>query len=225
VMTCSESCRREAVDLYPFLAARSSVARNALTHHSPPPSRPRLDPPRLLYVGRLSQEKGVDVAIAALPAVLARAPDARLRIAGEGPLSLVLRDLVAERGLADRVEFLGFVSRDGVRCLLSESSVVVVPSRGEGFSLVALEAAQAGRPVVATRVGGIPEVVVDGETGLLVPAEAPAALAEAILKIIADPARAQVMAANARRRADDTFRWTDYVDAYHDRIMALGSEG
>lgn len=222
VMTCSESCLREAVDLYPFVARKSSVARNALAHRLPPPSPPTLDPPRLLYVGRLSREKGVDVAIAALPAVLERAPGARLRIAGEGPSSRDLRDLVEEYGLAGRVEFLGAVARDAVRDLMADSSIVVVPSRSEGFSLVALEAAQAGRPVVAARVGGIPEVVVDGETGLLVPPEEPAALAAAILELIGDPARAEILAANARRRADEAFRWSDYVDAYHERITALG---
>ncbi len=68
------------------------------------------------------------------------------------------------------------------------------------------------------------QTVIDGETGLLVPPEAPAALAEAILTLIGDPASAEAMAANARRRADDTFRWTAYVDAYHARIRALGKE-
>jgi glycogen(starch) synthase len=221
VMTCSESCLREAGDLYPFIAGKSSVVRNALEHRTTPPSRLRLEPPRLLCVGRLSHEKGVDVAIAALPTVLERAPDARLRIVGEGPLSRVLRDLAEESGLAGRVEFLGFVSRDEVRRLLAESSIVVVPSRSEGFSLVALEAAQAGRPVVATRVGGIPEVVIDGETGLLVRAEAPAAMAAAILALLRDPGGAERMAAKARRWAEGSFRWSDYVDAYDDRIAAL----
>ncbi|MBI3784966.1 MAG: glycosyltransferase family 4 protein [Deltaproteobacteria bacterium] len=225
VTMCSESCWREAVGRYPFISGKSSVVRNALERRFPTPSRLSFDPPRLLYVGRLSHEKGVDIAIAALPAVLERAPDARLQVAGDGPLRTVLRDLAKKFGLADRVEFFGFVSNHEVRRLLSEASIVAVPSRSEGFSLVALEAAQAGRPVVASRLGGLPEVVVDGATGLLVPPESPPALAAAILKLIADPAGAQVMAANACRRADETFQWSEYVDAYHERIMALGRNG
>jgi len=222
VMTCSESCRREAVNLYPFLAGRCSVAQNALKQSFPAVSRLSFDPPRLLYVGRLSREKGVDVAIAAMPAVLERAPGARLKVAGEGPLSLVLRDLAVQYGVTHAVEFLGFVAHDEVPRLLSTASIVVVPSRSEGFSMVALEAAQAARPVVAARVGGIPEVVVDGETGLLVATESPVALASAILQLIGDPAGAAVMAANARRRADEVFHWRHYVDAYDQRIRTLG---
>jgi glycosyltransferase involved in cell wall biosynthesis len=222
VMAGSRSCLQEAIDRYPFVGEKSSVVRNAVEAHPQAVSRPSLGPLRLLYVGRLSAEKGVDVAISALRIVVRREPTATLQIAGTGPLRQDLEALAEQGGLADNVRFLGAVAPEAVRSLMAAASVVVVPSRNEGFSLVALEAAQAGRPVVATRVGGIPEVVTDGETGLLVRPEAPEALAAAILRLVDAPERAEAMGARARRRAEDEFRWSDYVEAYDARIRALG---
>lgn len=223
IMACSEGCLKDAVDLHPSIAGRASVVRNALRCRASPTSPLELDPLRLLFVGRLSPEKGADLAIAAMPAVLEQQPAARLRIVGDGPAAGDLRNRIGEIGLAAQVEITGFVAPQEVSRHFAEASMVVVPSRQEGFSLVALEAAGAGRPVVATKVGGIPEVVVDGESGVLVAPDDPLALAEAILALAADPGRARALAANARRRAESAFRWSDYVDAYDHRIRALGA--
>ena len=89
-----------------------------------------------------------------------------------------------------------------------------MPSRIEPFGLVALEAAQLGRPVVASAVDGLPEVVVHGETGLLVPPDDPAALARAIAVLLDDPLRARALGAAARRRAETVFAWDRYVAAH-----------
>ncbi len=95
--------------------------------------------------------------------------------------------------------FLGRVSPVGP--LLERSLAVVVPSRGEGFGMVALEASERGRPVIASAVGGLPEIVEDGVTGLVVPPDDPAALAAAILALARGPHRAAAMGAAARARA------------------------
>jgi glycosyltransferase involved in cell wall biosynthesis len=222
VMACCQNALQDARDRYPFIAAKTSVVHNAVEPRVGSTPELQLAPPRLLHVGRLVPEKGADLAIAALPAILAGAPDTCLRIAGDGPLHQTLMRQAAELGVAERVEILGFVAQPALSHLLADASIVVQPSRSEGISLAALEAAHAGRPVVAARVGGFPELVVDGETGLLVPPESPGALAEAILRLIGDPEGARRMGVNARRRARESFRWNDYVDAYDERLRAVG---
>ncbi len=222
VMACCENSLHDARDGYPVIAGKTSVVHNAVAAYAGTITSLQLDPPQLLHVGRLVPEKGADLAIAALPAVLASAPDTRLRIAGDGPLRATLLRQAAELGVAERVEILGFVAHPALSHLLAQASIVVQPSRTEGIPLAALEAAHAGRPVVAARVGGFPELVIDGETGLLVPPESPRAVAEAIRQLIRDPDGARRMGANARRRARESFKWSDYVDAYDERLRAVG---
>src|SRR5437667_346780 len=122
--------------------------------------------PRLACIGRLDVQKGFDVAIQALPKVRAATPAVRLVVAGDGLERDRLRTLAEEVGVADIVEFLGAVDRRRVAEVLSEALAVVIPSRYEGLPLVALEAAWAGRPVVATDAPGLSEAVVPGETAL-----------------------------------------------------------
>ena len=152
----------------------------------------------LACLGQLHPVKGQDVLLRALTAL---PPHVILLLAGEGPERTVLERQAAAAGLAGRVHFAGRV--DPVAPVYRAADIVVQPSRAEGFGLVLAEAGGFGKPVVATRVGGIPEVVVDGETGLLVPKEDPAALAAALDRLVADPAlRARLgQAARARCRA------------------------
>ena len=118
-------------------------------------------------------------------------------------------------GIDAHVDFVGWVDPAKIPELINAATVVVVPSRWEeAFGLVALEAAQMARPVVGTRVGGLPEVVRDGETGLVVPKEDPVALADAMIRLLADPRRATAMGQNARRRALEHFGWEHFLDAY-----------
>ena len=128
-------------------------------------------------VGRLALQKGQRHLIRAMPLLLERVPRAHAVIAGGGDLEDFLRDLAEEMGVAERVHVLG--PRKDVPALMHAMDVFAMPSIWEGFGLVLLEAMAAGRPIVASRVATIPEVVVDGETGLLVPAGDPLALAEA----------------------------------------------
>src|SRR5205085_5387397 len=136
-------------------------------------------------VGRLSLQKGQRHLIAAMPMLLERVPRAHAVIAGRGDLEEYLRDLSLEFGVADRVHVLG--PRRDVPALMHAIDVFVMPSIWEGFGLVLLEAMAAGRPIVASRVATIPEVVADGETGLLVPAGDPLALAEALAALADEP--------------------------------------
>ena len=183
--------------------------------------------PTVVAVGRLSEEKGFDVLLRAFARVLERAPSARLVIAGDG----FRRDaLVAEAmalGIAASVDFPGWVDGEALTELLDRASVVVIPSRAEGFGLVALEAALRGRAVVATDVGGLSEVVADGATGLLVPVEDPGALAGAVLGLLEDRGLARRLGEAGRARALREFSGRRHVEAtveLYERL-ADGREG
>ena len=127
----------------------------------------------------------------------------RVEVAGRGSCLEDLKGLAADLGVAERVTFLGEV-RD-IPALLGRARMFVQPSLSEGIPLTVLEAMARGLPVVATRVGGLPEVVVDGETGLLVPAADPPALAQAVLSLWRDPDAAGRMGEAGRKRVERVF--------------------
>jgi 2-deoxystreptamine N-acetyl-D-glucosaminyltransferase/2-deoxystreptamine glucosyltransferase len=149
---------------------------------------PEADPPEVLYAGRLSPEKGV--------AELAEAARGlNLVVAGDGPL----RDRVPGA--------LGFVSHDELEALYRRAAVVVCPSHREGFGVVAMEAMAHGRPVVASAVGGLLDLVVDGETGLLVPPGDIGALRAALDRLLADPDLRRRLGETGRERISERFSW------------------
>jgi glycosyltransferase involved in cell wall biosynthesis len=170
---------------------------------SPPPEPYEGEAPKFLCIGRLIPIKGHVVLLRAFRKVLDARPDATLEIAGRGVLEHGLKDLSRELGLNGAVKFLGHVTP--VQRAVEESLGVVVPSLGEGFGMVALEAMERARPVIAASIGGLEDLVRDGETGLLVPPGDSDSLAEAMLTLAADPARAAAMGMEARRRAIERF--------------------
>ena len=147
----------------------------------------------------------------------------RVEVAGGGSCLEDLKGLAAELGVAERVTFLGEV-RD-IPALLSRARMFVQPSLSEGIPLTVLEAMARGLPVVATRVGGLPEVVIDGETGLLVPAADPPALAEAVLTLWRDPDAAGRMGDAGRRRAEERFDVRRMVSQYEALYLEEGNQG
>ncbi len=146
------------------------------------------EPPHVLYAGRLSEEKGI------LDFVEATDGLARV-VVGDGPL----RDRVPDA--------TGFVAPAELGAYYDRAAVVCVPSRREGYGVVAREAMAYGRAVVATRVGGLADAVEDGVTGLLVPAADPAALRAAIETLLGDAALRAELGANARARAEEAYSW------------------
>ncbi len=210
-----------ARELAPEITSRSSVIHNAVDVSAFIPEPLPSHPPRLIYLGRLYPEKGVDLVLTAFGTLVERFPDARLVIAGDGPLRTELEQLAFDLRVANSVDFVGWVTPEKVPALLNSATVVVMPSRSEGLPQVALEAGLMARPVVATRVGGLPEVVVHEQTGLLVEPEDAKALAEAIALLLDHPAMAAQMGQAARRRAAAVFNWDRYVDAYDDMYQKL----
>jgi len=161
------------------------------------PGLPPFDP-LLGAIGRLSPEKGQSVLLRSLPAILAAFPQAGLVLVGEGRSRSELEREALRLGIADRAVFLGF--RRDVPELLGAIDLFVQPSIYEGFGMSLLEAMAAGLPIVASRVGGIPEVVQDGATGVLVPPQDPEALAAAVVRLLRDRAGARRLGEAAARR-------------------------
>lgn len=160
--------------------------------------QPRLQqPPVIGCVARLSAEKGVDRLLNAMPAVLAARPDAKLLIAGDGPLRTDLQALARRLGIHERVHFFG--QCDDVPALLKQMSVFVLPSLYEGVSTALLEAIAAGVPAVASDIAGNRAIINDGRAGWLVDAAQPAIFANAIIAALANPIEAAQRAATAQQ--------------------------
>ncbi len=157
---------------------------------------------RVVFAGCLSPVKGTDLLLQAWRRVHDRAPGARLLLVGasSGP---DYRGLAAALGVADTVDFAGY--QEDAKPWIAASDVLVLPSRREGAGFVLLEAMALGRPCVGTRVGGIPEYLADGVSGLLIPPDDDAALADALLALIGDPDRRRRLGAAGRLRIDTTF--------------------
>lgn len=149
-------------------------------------------------VARMYEQKGHRYLLEAWPQVRAAVPEAELVLVGDGPLRWELEQQAETLGIAGSVRFLG--TREDVPALLGLFTVAVLPSLFEGLPLFVLEAMAAGRPVVGTRVCGASEAIADGETGLLVPARDPAALAAAITSLLCAPAKAERMGQAGRVR-------------------------
>lgn len=193
--------------------------------HSTPPPIP-LDPATLLCLGRLHDTKGFDVALKAFASLAHRWPTARLVIAGDGPARTELEELTAQLDLNARVIFSGWIGADQIATTIGAATLVLMPSRwAEPFGLVAIETALMGRPLIASQVGGLPEIVIEGETGRLVPPNNPQALASAIESLLVAPARIQQMGIAARKRAHQYFSMercaADYAQLYNNLVRPI----
>ena len=163
-------------------------------------------------VGSLYPVKGHRHLIDAVPASIQACPRTKFIIIGRGDQETQLKNQAKELGIDRYVHFLGL--RQDIPRLLSIMDVFVLPSLSEGLSVATLEAMASGKPVVATRVGGNPELVVEGETGFLVPSEDNRALAEGIVTLLLDSARARSMGRKGQERVQQLFRMDTMIDNY-----------
>lgn len=182
-------------------------------------ARRRLDLPLeeqiISFVGKLVPRKGVDTLIEAMGLLAARgAPTPFLAMAGIGEMREALEARAAELGIADRVHFRGKIPHDEVAWWMAAGDVFVLPSLSEGLPTVVCEAMACGRPVVATAVDGTPEIVREGETGFLVPPREPRALADALARVLDDPALAARMCSRAVEISAETYTWDANAAAY-----------
>ena len=165
-----------------------------------------IERPSILYVGGLSKIKGIDVLLNAASIIIKRIPNLRVYIAGSGPEEGNLEKTVRKLNIEKNVKFLGFVSEDKKFSYYKSVDVCVFPSRYEPFGIVLLEAMASGKPVVASKVGGIPFVVEDGKTGLLFERGNVEVLAEKIIMLLRDEELRKRMGEAGRERAKE-FTW------------------
>jgi glycosyltransferase involved in cell wall biosynthesis len=224
VCVSAESARVAAEEGVP--ADRLRTLWNGIDLERFPFTGPAAESPAVL-VARLSPEKDVATLLRAAALVCHELPSFRLQIAGTGPCLAELLRLRDELSLGGNVEFLGEV-RDVAR-LLASARLFVLSSTTEGVSLTLLEAMASGLPVVATRVGGNPEVVADGGTGLLVPAGDPGSLARAILRLCGDHDLGRAFGQAGRRRVEEHFdvrrMVAGYEALYHEQTGAAVARG
>jgi glycogen(starch) synthase len=182
-----------------------------------PPAKPEplpQQPFRLLCIGRIAPEKRFDLALRAFAQVRSRIPDIRLVIAGDGPLRQQLEQLAVDLGVNDAVDFLGWVQPEKVPETINKATCVLSPSEWEGLGLVAIEAALMRRPVIASRVGGMGEAILNNETGILVEPGSVKSLTDAIVALLDDVESCVRLGDQARKRALEQFNVQNCADAY-----------
>jgi glycosyltransferase involved in cell wall biosynthesis len=189
-----------------------------------PPLAPLPAVRRALFVGVLERYKAFDVLADAWRRVAREVPDAVLYVVGQGTLAPLAQRLVEE--LPGRVEWTPSLTAEEVAAALDASTLLVLPSRSEGMGRVVVEAAARGRAVVASRVGGIPDVVVDGETGLLVPPADAGALADALARVLSDAGLAERLGASARIRVEPWLATpAEYARRVHELVEKVVASG
>jgi glycosyltransferase involved in cell wall biosynthesis len=214
VTTVSEDSRRWLLSVQPTLDSKTIAIHNGIRSSTAPTVPLPWDPPHLVFVGRIEQQKRLDLIIRAFALILGHHPDARLRIAGNGTQHQDMKHLANSLGCTASVEFLGRVEPEEVPAILDSATVFMMASDFEGLPIAALEAAQRGRPIVSTTAGGMPEVIVDGQTGLLVEPDDHLGLAAATLSLLDDPATASRFGRAARCHVNDAFSLERCVDEY-----------
>jgi glycosyltransferase involved in cell wall biosynthesis len=177
------------------------------------------DEQTILMLARFSVEKGHELLIDSLRLIAARWPRLTVLLAGDGPFEAEIKAQCEHYGLARNVRFLGYRS-DSER-LLAAADVVVLPSMVEGLPLVGVEALAAARPVVATAVGGTPEVVINGETGMLVPPDDPATFGKALDLLLSDPELRARLGARGRELAEKCFDVRTQIQRTTDLYLEL----
>jgi glycosyltransferase involved in cell wall biosynthesis len=218
VLANSEVSRRVLLDVLPCLARRTVVVHNGVSDRGAAPLD-RAQPGRIAVVARLSPRKGVDVAIDAIAILRAAGRDVRLDVCGTAYAGYEwfekeLRARASEPMLADAVHFLGYVNPTDP--VLAAASIVLVPSRVEPFGNTAVEGLLSGRPVIASAVQGLAEILTDGQTGLLVPPGDARALAGAIGRLLDDSNLSAAIAERGRRDALRRFS----IDRYQADVNA-----
>ena len=216
VLTVSRYLHQELVRLCPAIEDRSAVVPCAVPIPTTGCNAPPDGPARFLCAGRVVADKGFDVAIRALHRVIRSGRSAHLSIAGTGPALPQLKELAVELDIALWITFLGEISPARMPEVLAESTAAIVPSRWpEPQGLLPLEAAQLGRPSIAARTGGLPEVVLDGETGLLFTVDAVEELAGRMSDCVDRPNLVSELGERALKRVRRDFSLDGCAEAHH----------
>jgi glycosyltransferase involved in cell wall biosynthesis len=175
---------------------------------------PSFDEPLILCLGRLTPQKGFDLAVKAFARIQQTVPKARLVIVGEGVEESALKQLAATLGIEEKVDFPGPVLPQDVYRVMNRATMVLLPSRFEGLPLVALQAAKMQRPIISSAVDGLPELIVDHESGLVLKDNNEVELGRAILALVQNPEAAIAMGKAVAKRFEERFGFDHCVSQY-----------
>lgn len=217
VTAVSQSLLRDLLDRYPYVAAKAHVVHNGVgpTWLNQDAECPATNQNYILYAGRLHTVKGPDILLRAWKLIERETRGMELWLAGDGPEGDNLKDLTRSLGLSGTTRFLGAKTQEDLRTLYQQAKVVVFPSRNEGLPLGILEACARGAISVATKVGGIVEVIEDGINGFLVDSDSPEAFAAGILRALRlSTDEKQRISQSARNTVEKRFQRSMMVDTY-----------
>jgi glycosyltransferase involved in cell wall biosynthesis len=218
VVVANSGAARDQLEREGVPASRLRLIANGLDAGRFVPGEPRRTIRHIVMVANLRAEKGHDTLLAAAPRILARYPDASFTFVGDGPRREALETLTRALGVTERVRFVG--ERRDVASILARHDLFVLPSRSEAFPNALIEAMATGLPVVATDVGGIPEVVRSGVNGQLVPPDDIGALADAVLALMDDPAAAAALGRAARAEVERHYTIDRMVERFEQLYLA-----
>jgi len=208
---------RQTANVFPKEAHKVSWAHNGLDverYRAPGEPVGALPQRFILCVCRHVLKKGVDTLLQAFALVQRDIPDVSLVLVGDGPLLSKHRALAGSLQIGQRVIFMGEVAHERVSSIFERCELFVLPSRSEPFGVVLLEAAWHGKPIVCTRVGGVPEIVTDDVDGVLIEAEDAENMAGRIVALLRDPERAARLGRAAHRTLHERFMWKDRIQDY-----------
>jgi len=220
IVACSNALAVQTARLCPDARGKVTFIHNAIRpSEDESAGRPGVPPtPFWLFASRHVAKKGIDVLLRAFARIAADVPEASLVLVGDGPLLVEHQKLAGSLGVERRVLFVGGVPHVDVKSFIDACAVFVLPSRSEPFGLVILEAALSRKGIVATRVGGVPEILTDGVDGVLVDPDDPDALATQVVRLLRSPDLTDRLGAEAHRTLMARFSWArwihDYLDAF-----------
>jgi len=189
---------------------------NTFTVTTPLPDRP----PLIGYIGRLSGEKGVQHFAQALPAILSDWQDLRVLIGGDGELKESIEASLQEGGVTIHVDLPGWIAHDDLPSYLNQIRLLVLPSYTEGLPNIMLEAMACGTPVLATPVGAIPDVIIDGKTGFIMGNNSPECIAENVIRALNSPDLERI-AENGRRFVEENFTFECVVERWKEVLEEI----
>jgi glycogen(starch) synthase len=214
VVGCSASTINSASQLNEQINSYSSIIYNGLNHPDILPEELAVNPPQLLCIGRLIPEKGFDLVMKAIATIINRFPDIRIKIAGDGPEKSNLQKQALDLGIGNVVDFAGWIDPVKIPTIINSSTIILMPSRREGLPCAAIQSAFMARPIIASNVGGLPEIVVHQETGLIVEKDNVDELIKAIEYLLKNHGVATMMGQKARLLVQEKFNWAKHVNEY-----------
>jgi len=228
VVLPSNAYRAKLLEIFPSVYRKTIFIHNGINPAQFRPAETRLlngtKDRYILCVADYKDVKSIDVLLHAVKPILTADRGLSLKLAGDGGLRQELECLASSLGIRSQTHFLGTRSATEIVKLLHGCTVLVLPSKEESFGIAIIEAMACRKPVVATRVGGVPEIIEHGISGLLVEPENPAALAEGIRCVLENPGLQRTLAENAYHRAMERFLLSHTGAAYESAFFSLSSD-